>query len=50
MSYADRVFIENCKDIIENGFSDKDLEVRPRWLDGTPFDEGAFAIKGSFPW
>ena len=36
MSYADRVFIENCKDIIENGFSDKDLEVRPRWLDGTP--------------
>ncbi|MBE7087054.1 MAG: thymidylate synthase [Clostridiales bacterium] len=36
MSYADKVFIQNCTDIIENGFSDKDLPVRPRWLDGTP--------------
>ncbi len=36
MSYADKVFKENCKDIIENGFSDKDLPVRPKWLDGTP--------------
>jgi len=36
MSYADKVFKENCKEIIENGFSDKDLPVRPRWLDGTP--------------
>ncbi len=36
MSYADQVFIKNCTDIIENGFSDKDLSVRPRWLDGTP--------------
>lgn len=36
MSYADKVFIENCKDIIENGVWDTDREVRPRWLDGTP--------------
>ena len=35
MSLADRIFIENCTDIIENGFSDKDLPVRPRWADGT---------------
>ena len=36
MSYADKVFIENCKDILENGFSDEGMEVRPRWHDGTP--------------
>ncbi len=36
MSYADKVFIQNCTDIIENGFSDKDLPVRPVWHDGTP--------------
>ena len=36
MSYADKVFIENCTDIINNGFSDKDLPVRPVWHDGTP--------------
>ena len=36
MSYADKVFIENCKDIINNGFWDKDLNVRPHWEDGTP--------------
>lgn len=36
MSRADMVFIENCKDIIKNGFSDKNLDVRPRWDDGTP--------------
>lgn len=36
MSYADDIFVKNCTDIIENGFSDKDLPVRPRWLDGTP--------------
>lgn len=36
MSYADRVFVENIKDILNNGFSDKDLDVRPHWEDGTP--------------
>ena len=36
MSYADKVFIENCKDIIENGYWDTDQNVRPHWADGTP--------------
>ena len=36
MSKADQIFLENCKDIIENGFWDTDLPVRPKWLDGTP--------------
>ncbi len=36
MSYADKVFIQNCKEIIENGVWDTDLNVRPKWLDGTP--------------
>ena len=34
MSYADKVFIEKCKSIIETGFSDEELPVRPRWEDG----------------
>ena len=34
MSYADRIFIENCKDILQNGVWDTDREVRPRWSDG----------------
>ena len=34
MSTADRIFIENCKDILKNGFWDSDLPVRPRWEDG----------------
>jgi len=36
MSYADRVFVQNVKDILENGVWDTDREVRPRWEDGTP--------------
>ncbi len=36
MSYADNVFIENCKDILENGFSTENEKVRPVWEDGTP--------------
>ncbi|NLM87001.1 MAG: thymidylate synthase [Clostridiales bacterium] len=36
MSYADTVFIQNCKDILEKGFWDSDLPVRPKWADGTP--------------
>ena len=35
MSYADKVFIENCKDILQNGVWDTQFDVRPRWLDGT---------------
>lgn len=36
MSLADNIFIQNCRDIIDNGFSDEQLEVRPRWEDGAP--------------
>lgn len=36
MSLADELFIENCRDILENGISDEDRSVRPRWEDGTP--------------
>ena len=36
MSRADEIFIANCRDILENGVSDSDLSVRPRWEDGTP--------------
>ena len=36
MSLADKIFIENCKDILANGVWDTDREVRPRWEDGAP--------------
>lgn len=36
MSYADQLFIQNCKDILTNGVWDTDHEVRPVWEDGTP--------------
>lgn len=36
MSRADDIFIQNCRDILENGVSDADMNVRPRWEDGTP--------------
>ena len=41
MSYADIVFKENCRDIIENGYSTENEKVRPVWEDGTP----AYTIK-----
>ncbi len=36
MSRADEIFIANVKDILENGVSDENMEVRPRWQDGMP--------------
>ena len=36
MSKADKIFIQNMKDILENGVWDTDMAVRPRWEDGTP--------------
>lgn len=36
MSIADELYKKTCLDILENGFSDEGLEVRPRWADGTP--------------
>ncbi len=36
MSYADKLFIDNIKNILENGVSDEDFHVRPHWEDGAP--------------
>lgn len=36
MSYADVLFQQTCRDILENGVWDTGEEVRPRWEDGTP--------------
>ena len=36
MSRADEIFAQNMTDIMENGFWDTDLQVRPRWEDGAP--------------
>ena len=36
MSYADEVFIQNIRDILQHGTSDEGMKVRPHWEDGTP--------------
>lgn len=36
MSKADKIFVQNMKDILENGVWDTDQNVRPHWEDGTP--------------
>ena len=36
MSFADKIFVSNIKDILKTGFSDENLDVRPHWADGTP--------------
>lgn len=41
MSYADKVFIDMCKDILENGYSTEGEKMRPHWEDGT----SAYTIK-----
>ena len=41
MSYADRVFVDMCKDILTNGTSTEGERVRPHWPDGSP----AYTIK-----
>ena len=41
MSYADKVFIDMCKDILENGCSTEGEKVRPKWEDGS----SAYTIK-----
>ena len=35
MSLADEIFIKNCRDILDNGYSTENEKVRPRWEDGT---------------
>jgi thymidylate synthase len=41
MSYADKIFIENCRTILDEGISNEGTVIRPRWQDGTP----AYSIK-----
>ena len=41
MSRADELFIRNCRDILDSGVWDTDLQVRPHWEDGAP----AYTIK-----
>ena len=41
MSYADKIFVDMCRDIIDNGTSTEGEKVRPKWVDGTP----AYTIK-----
>ena len=36
MSRADELYRATCLDILENGFWDTELQVRPKWADGTP--------------
>ena len=41
MSLADKIFVNMCKDILENGTSTEGEKVRPHWEDGT----SAYTIK-----
>ena len=36
MSRADEIFVKNMTDIMQNGFWDTELTVRPKWEDGAP--------------
>ena len=36
MSKADTLFVNMCREILDNGFSSEGQIVRPRWEDGTP--------------
>ena len=35
LSYADHLFINMCRDILDNGFSTEGEKVRPKWEDGS---------------
>ena len=41
MSLADKIFIDMCTDILENGYSTEGEKVRPKWEDGS----SAYTIK-----
>ncbi|MFQ8603046.1 MAG: thymidylate synthase [Anaerovoracaceae bacterium] len=36
MSKADKLFVNMCQDILDNGFSSEGQKVRAKWEDGTP--------------
>ncbi len=35
MSYADKLFIDMCRDILDHGYSTEGEKVRPKWEDGS---------------
>lgn len=41
MSYADQIFIDMCRDIIDHGTDTRGEKVRPVWEDGAP----AYTVK-----
>ena len=41
MSYADKLFVKMCQDILDHGFSTEGQKVRPHWEDGSK----AYTIK-----
>ena len=41
MSYADQIFVNMCRDILDNGVSTEGEKVRPKWEDG----KSAYTIK-----
>lgn len=41
MSKADKIFIDMCQDILDNGTTTQGQKVRPHWEDGT----SAYTIK-----
>ncbi len=41
MSYADTVFMQMCRDILQNGTDTRGEKVRPHWEDGSP----AYTVK-----
>ena len=45
MNYADKVFIDNCRYILEYDHDQTGEDVRPRWEDRTPaYTKKAFAL------
>ncbi len=45
MSYADEIFIKNCKEILKNGVTDETMAVRPHWEDGaSAYTKSVFGI------
>ena len=45
MSYADEIFINNCREILKRGVTDDSMRVRPHWEDGaSAYTKSVFGI------
>ena len=50
MSKADQIFIDMCRDILENGTDTRGEKVRPHWEDGTPaYTINRYDLREEFP-